>query len=131
MCLASAIARGAEIFQPVRMRFAIAALALILATPAHAQVQPVPWAEQQPTDADYRRVYPVRAMRDGIEGSARLICTVTPDRTLDCMVANETPIGAGFGPAALTLSRKYVVNATYPGAHVGARVAVPIRFVLY
>lgn len=113
------------------MRFATAALALILAAPAHAQVQSVPWAEQEPTDADYRSVYPVQAMRDGIEGSARLICTVTADRTLDCAVANETPIGAGFGPAALTLSRKYVVSATDPRVYIGARVAVPIRFVLY
>lgn len=113
------------------MRFVLAALALSLAAPAHAQVQPVPWAEQQPTYADYRSVYPVQAMSDGVEGSARLICTILADRTLDCVVANETPIGAGFGPAALTLSRKYVVSATDPRVHVGARVAVPIRFVLY
>ncbi len=106
------------------------ALLALSASPAQAQVQRVPWAEKQPTASDYRDTYPAQALSEGIEGAVRLLCTVTEARTLDCVVHSEDPAEFGFGDAALALSRLYVVNADEPRAPIGARVIVPIRYVL-
>lgn len=110
---------------------AIVFLAIPLtAAPGSAQdVVPVPWAERQPTSADYRSTYPQQALQQGLEGQVRLACTLTEDRALDCAVQSETPAGAGFGDAALRLSRLYVVRADY-GLQPGARVILPVRYVL-
>lgn len=116
----------------VRILFvAIVSLAApMTAAPASAQdILPVPWAERQPTIADYRSTYPQQALRDGLEGQVRLACTLTEDRALDCAVQSETPAGAGFGDAALQLSRLYIVRADY-GLQPGARVILPVRYVL-
>lgn len=102
----------------------------LLTSEAAAQVQPVPWAEKQPSLADFRETYPERARAAGVEGLVRLLCTITEARTLDCVVHSEDPIEFGFGAAALTLSRLYVVRADEPRAPVGARVIVPIRYML-
>lgn len=96
-------------------------------TPAPAQA---PWAEHGPTPLDFDLSYPPAALAAGIEGWARLACTVRPDRTLDCAVHSETPAESGFGEAALHLSRRYVVSADHPAVAIGARVIVPVRFVI-
>lgn len=106
------------------------ALLALSASPAQAQVQQVPWAEKQPTASDYRDTYPARALAEGVEGYVRLLCTVTEARTLDCAVQSEEPAEFGFGAAALTLSQHYVVRADETRAPVGARVIVPIRYLL-
>ncbi len=115
------------------MRYLIAALALSVAacaTPTPpATVAAVPWAERQPTQADFRATYPPAALNAGIGGRVRLACTIKPDRTLDCAVQSETPEGQGFGAAALALAQRYVVRADDPRVQIGNRVVVPIRYV--
>lgn len=112
------------------LRLAFAALLLLAASAAHAQVQSVPWAREQPTAAHYRDVYPPLALSEGREGEVRLICTITDERKLACDVRSETPEGYGFGEAALALSRRYVVRGENEDARLvaGARVVVPISF---
>jgi len=112
-------------------RCLLGALAL-LAWPAaaHAQVQSVPWALEQPTSADFREVYPATALEQGLEGVVRLLCTITDAQKLDCEVLSETHPGAGFAEAALSLSHRYVVRRQEDDARLvpGRRVIVPIEF---
>ncbi len=115
-------------------RLICAAAALALGAPAAAaqSVQSVPWAEQQPSAADFRETYPIRALANGVEGYVTLLCTITEERKLECAVESETPAEQGFGEAALRLSRLYVVRRVEeePRAVIGSRVRVPIRYVL-
>lgn len=88
------------------------------------------WAERMPTQADYRNVYPVRALLDGIEGVVRLSCTVLQDRHVDCTIAGEPSPGAGFGPAAMRLAHLFVIREGHPAAVPGKQVVIPVRFAL-
>lgn len=108
-----------------------AAVAFASAPPAAAQsVEWVAWAERQPTPEEQLATYPSDALENEIEGEARLICTVLPDRTLDCAVHSETPADAGFGAAALKLARLYVVRPAEedPRVAVGQRLLIPIEY---
>jgi TonB family protein len=50
--------------------------------------------------------YPADARAKGVEGQATLSCRRTPQGALTaCVVASETPTGAGFGDAALAIAR--------------------------
>jgi len=102
-----------------------------LSTPAGAQVQPVPWAAQQPTARDFRDTYPPGALAEGVEGRVLLACTITDEYKLDCVVQSETPPDYGFGGAALRLSRLYVASPEDPRVVAGRRVTVPISYVLH
>lgn len=69
-------------------------------------VQPV-WV-RQPSSEDVDRVYPSDALIDGVPGSVELNCRERIDGSVDkCEVLRETPLGAGFGRAALKLSRSF------------------------
>jgi TonB family protein len=84
-----------------------------------------------PSPSDVFAVFPVRAQRNGREGRADLLCTVTATGTLaDCTIAREDPTGYGFGAAALSLAGKFrMTPTTVDGAPVaGAKVNVPILF---
>jgi protein TonB len=86
-----------------------------------------------PDARDLERAYPPRALENGIEGSATLVCLVTTQGTLTaCDVATETPTGQGFGKAALKLAPDFrMVPKTEDGVPVeGGVVRVPIRFTL-
>lgn len=112
------------------MKHLLLTAALATASPAFAQqsVMPVPWAEVQPTYADYRQTYPSNALAQDVEGDVRLLCTVTAERKLDCVIHSETPADYGFGEAALSLSRLYVTSERDPRVQPGARVMVPIAY---
>lgn len=89
-----------------------------------------PWIEM-PEARDFFRYYPRAAMRRDIEGYASLICTIMPDRRLDCIVAEETPAGHGFGDAALSISERFRLSedaVTLPGYTVGERIRQAIAF---
>lgn len=77
------------------------------------------------------RYYPDRAQRLEMEGRATIRCTVTAKGLLQsCVVVSESPADAGFGDAALKLSRLFKMKPkTQDGAPVdGGEVTIPIVF---
>ncbi|WP_337185674.1 TonB family protein [Phenylobacterium sp.] len=77
------------------------------------------------------RFYPKAAMKRGVEGRAILRCIVEATGALrDCVVAQETPPGEGFGEAAIRMSVMFRVKPlTASGApSEGGIVTLPIRF---
>ena len=95
----------------------------------HTLVQPA--LVTAPTRAQIQAAYPVRALADQIDGAAILDCLVT-DRGLlaKCVITGETPVGYGFGAAALDLVGDFVLKPRLiDGDPIGgAEVRVPVEF---
>jgi TonB family protein len=90
------------------------------------------WA-RRPTYAESAEYYPKAAQDQGLEGRARIACAVTGDGSLQrCTVVEETPPGAGFGQASLSMAPLFRMRPlTVDGRSVeGGNVIIPIRFVL-
>jgi len=85
---------------------------------------------KRPTSEDLMSVWPTEALRRSIGGKATISCTVTIQGILRaCQVVAETPPGAGFGGAALTLSRQFLMRpARENGKPVETVVSIPINF---
>lgn len=90
------------------------------------------WADRAPSAADMQRVYPQRALQEGVTGRVILLCTVEPSRKLDCMVDRDEQPGYAFGEAALSVSQIFLVKSVEPGSPTaaGQKVRVPIRFTI-
>jgi TonB family protein len=82
---------------------------------------------RRPTEDELNAYYPEKAQDREIGGSARLTCKVVEGGKLSgCMVTEETPVGLGFGEAALKLSKIFRMTPPPPGAT--GEVTIPITF---
>ena len=85
----------------------------------------------RPNAEDLLGVWPAEALKRGKGGKAVLSCTVTTTGALvECKVASETPAGAGFGQAAITLTPQLLMSpATHNGVPFAERgVKIGINF---
>lgn len=85
----------------------------------------------RPNAEDLLGVWPAEALKRGRGGKAVLSCTVTTTGALvECQVASESPAGAGFGQAAISLTPQLLMS---PGTRNGvpfneAGVKIGINF---
>ncbi len=89
--------------------------------------------QQKPTGEDVLRYYPQGAQMKGLGGRAAINCNVTAQGALaDCVVSEESPIGEGFGEAALKLAPNFRMRPMLKnGVPVdGGKIHIPIRFQL-
>jgi len=113
-----------------RMLSWIAAIAVLTSTvPAKAADSVAGWV-RLPTDAETGQAWPTRGPHTALGGQARILCVLTAEAVLrDCRVIFETPPGAGFGAAAMSLiPRFHLKPATHEGAPVGSSVVIPVAF---
>jgi TonB family protein len=111
-------------------------LAMMLLQAAAPQRPPpstadLPAWSKTPTQAEMKAAYPAEAKRANLAGSAVVECSVRADGLLaDCVVVNETPPGAGFGGAAMSMAAKFQMPAKSPsGAPMAGRtVQFPLRW---
>jgi len=85
---------------------------------------------RRPTDAEFARLYPERALERRRNGSATLGCTVQSSGLLACSVLGEEPRGLGFGAAGLDVARLYRM-AQYDAdnhATLGRRYVLKLAF---
>lgn len=89
----------------------------------------VRWA-RAPSGADIARYYPDAAMRNRIEGSATVHCSVIANGALtNCAIVSESPIGHDFGDALLKLSKLFrAETAAGDGSGSGRVVPVHVNF---
>lgn len=112
----------------------MAALAAVIPAVAAAQDPefdtPPGWLKK-PTMNDLVAVWPREAMLTGRGGKAVIGCAVSAEGTLyDCHVVEESPAGAGFGGAAVTVASQLLMKpAMKAGKPVrGAKVRIPVNF---
>jgi TonB family protein len=102
------------------VRYWIAALAALLAAPALAQPDTPPSWTRKPSASDLLAVWPSTALARRAGGQAAIRCTISARGALsDCALEHESPAGAGFGAAALTLAPRLRLK---PGTHDGQSI---------
>jgi TonB family protein len=96
---------------------------------AGLELSDVRWA-RAPNARDFARFYPHRALEQGRSGRVVLDCVAAASGALDCSVAEENPVGWGFGDAAISIARQARIEPTTPDGRsvAGAHVRVPLAF---
>jgi protein TonB len=120
--------------------WSLATALLALSLPSHAQPasgaatpSPTPaakWA-QPPSAAAVDIAYPERAANFGVSGQATVNClALAGGKLTDCRIVSETPSGADFGRAAVTLAPHGTIVTDYNGVSlVGKRIETTIGFI--
>jgi TonB family protein len=88
------------------------------------------WIET-PNGNEFAAYYPPVAAMLGLGGRVVVHCQVSTSGTLDdCTIANEAPVGLGFGEATLKISQYFRMKPmSVDGAPVaGGAINIPIRF---
>lgn len=84
-----------------------------------------------PKDFDIRTHWPTTAHRAGIEGATVVRCKVRPDGVAHgCDAVSETPVGYGFGVAAVRAFEGQRLEPGAPGAGFPPEVRLPLNFTL-
>ena len=84
-----------------------------------------------PSAAEMAAAYPAAPRAENLAGSGVMDCTVGAGGELTaCEVVNESPGGAGFGAAAVSLANRFGLPPKSPSgaAMAGRTVRVPIRW---
>jgi hypothetical protein len=83
-----------------------------------------------PSGEQMANYYPKLAGQTSLPGLVKMHCAVSDTGALSgCAIQSETPVGMGFGAAALSLSSYFVMKpATENGRAVASDVIIPIRF---
>jgi len=121
-----------------RLIAALALLALGGCAPDAVQTMDVPVRKPEsgfrldriPTPGEILRVYPPKALAQGVIGDVTLLCVLDREgRFTQCQVESESPPGWGFGEAGLKVAGKYQANRLRPDVVVdGHRVRLPVHF---
>lgn len=114
-----------------RLGLAPLILAALVAAPLSASAQDVgaDWLKK-PTQGDLVAVWPTQAMKKGKGGKALIACIVTAQGGLrDCRAVEESPLGAGFGAAGVTISAQFLMRpATHDGKPIESQVRIPLHW---
>jgi protein TonB len=75
-------------------------------------------------------MYPPDALSRGLGGYVVLDCVVAAKGSLICAVLSETPLGKGFGRAALSASKQFEIAPQDVGGRptLGRHIRIPVRF---
>jgi hypothetical protein len=87
----------------------------------------LPRWDDAPSYEDVQAARPAAAREANVVGTGVLSCEVMQDRRLNCGVLVESPVGYGFGRAALSLASKFQVAEEWRGDKNQALV-LPIAF---
>jgi len=80
----------------------------------HLKAGEVKWA-RIPKGSDLVRAFPKNAIREEISGRAVMTCEITPSGSLkDCVLAEEVPVGEGFGEGALRVASGFQAEVAAP-----------------
>jgi TonB family protein len=103
--------------------------AVLLELDSFPHDHPADW-QRRPTAEDLLAVFPTAAYRNGVSGHATISCLVSVQGAVfDCYVDSESPVGAGFGQAALALTPQFLFRpATLAGKPVLSAIRIPIAF---
>ncbi len=111
----------------VGVRFAFAAI--LTGSPARASSDSTATVSKAQADAAILDYYPSSARAAGVEGAALLQCRLNEHvRLADCTLSGESPVGYGFGEAALKMAKLSPDNPRVAEAPRSPQVLVQFTF---
>jgi TonB family protein len=114
------------VMRPVRV-----SLSWATPTPVRPSEPVSPRWTRLPDVEDMMNAYPAEALRNRMGGGAVVVCQLTAEgRASGCAVAEETPVGLGFGEAALALAPKFEFATSGPDGQslVGGTFRIPLAW---